>query len=109
MKLKLSKLEFNALYHLFTEYVLNNQASGVTLLRKMLHTLMIDVYHKMYRVAIKSQPKYNIKLTAAEAIAFHLYWYPHIFADESFEGNLLNQIISLIDKKYSQNYAQRTL
>jgi hypothetical protein len=107
MKLKLSRVEFNTLYDLFTQYVLNNQASGVSLLRKLLHTLMIDIYQKMYRIAIKSQPKYNIKLTAAEAIAFHLYWHPHIFADESFEGNLLNQIISLIDKKYSQNYAQR--
>jgi hypothetical protein len=54
---------------------------------------MMEVYLKMYKIAIKSQANYNIKLTASEALAFNIYWNPHPFADNSFEGNLLNKII----------------
>jgi hypothetical protein len=99
MTLKLTRIQFLALYNLYLNVVLKDVA--LTMHDKLTLTMMVRVYQKLYKKAMENKPKYRIKLTEEEAIAFWIYWQGHTFSPSSFEGNLLTTIINSIDQKFA--------
>ena len=99
MKLKLSHQEFTALYLLLQH--INDKYACVDMEDKLLHVLLTSTYIKLHKVSIIKKPKYSVKLSEAEAMAFWICTHDHGLNESSFEGNLLNSINNSIHQKYA--------
>lgn len=98
MKLKLSHSEFIQLLTMYINIVLPYRVDTPT--NKLLYALMIQVYEKLYKMAIKPRKSYLIHLSIAEAIAFWFFWQQHEFEDsKSFEANLIRITNNSIHQK----------
>jgi hypothetical protein len=70
---------------------------------KLLHNLLTSVFKKL-RTKIESFPNrgYSLLLTAAESMAFYLYWQEASFAqDQIYERHLIESKIAEIDKIFA--------
>lgn len=98
MNLKLNHSEFTAMLQMFTAIVLVHQPCD--LLEKLRKALLMQVYEKLYKTAIKPRESYSIKLTLPEAIAFYEFWQLHEFNNPaSYEANLIRATNNLIHQK----------
>lgn len=98
MKLKLSHTEFTALLTMFMNIVLPHDDDSLQgIIEK---ALMMQVYEKLFKQSVPTKPKYNIKLTTAEAAGFFQFWQRHQFANPvSYEANLVRTTNNLIHQK----------
>jgi hypothetical protein len=100
MKLKLTKVEFNALLVFFEMMIVDAKPEGMS--SKMLHSILCEVYEKFYKKAIRIKPKYTIQLKEHEAIGFWFFFQKYQFDSELvFETNLVHKINNSIHQKYS--------
>ncbi len=98
MKLKLTYSGFMFLYELLRDETFKPEPKET--IAKIVRLILVGLYKKFYSKAHTKESKYNIKLNPVEALAFKLYFRAHSFPNASFEGNLINQIITSIHQKY---------
>ncbi len=99
MKIKLTYQQFNCLYSI-VEAVITDDAE-YSMMQKLLLSVLVGVYKKMYVRAIERKTAYCLKLSDSEAIAFWMLFNRNTYAVDSFEGNLLQTINNQIHKKYA--------
>lgn len=97
MKLKLSRIEFEALFAVIGRIT---RLSTMSIEDKLVVELMSYIYSKMYAKAVHYKPKYSITLTGAEAMAFWLYFQKNpLPASFVYETNLIDTISNSIHKQ----------
>lgn len=99
MKMKLTYIQFMALYDMHKTFAISNMPDKLE--DKLLHLLMLGIYQKFYTKAVEKKKKYQISLSVQEAIMFFLYWNKHTHHPTSFEGNLLTTLCNSIHQKFS--------
>lgn len=99
MKLKLKHDEFIALHDMFRD--ISHKYGAQDFWDKLLHVISTNVFLKMYKMAVYKKPKYTLKLSEPEAIAFWILTNDHKLGDSTFLGNLLNTINYSIHQTYT--------
>jgi hypothetical protein len=99
MKLKLTYQQFDALYKIFQQ--LCQKYECVDMIDKMLHVLLTAILIKLHQRSVIRKAAYSIKLAEAEAMCFWEVLHDHKLGNESFEGNLLNEICAAIHQKFA--------
>jgi hypothetical protein len=100
MKLKLTAAEFHALYAFFEHMIKDARPSDMN--GKMLHSILMEIYEKMYRKAFKKKSSYTITLKDHEAVGFYMFFTAFPVPSEMvFEANLINTINNSIHQKLS--------
>lgn len=99
MKLKLTKQEFLALYQLLQQ--LNHKYICQDMEDKLFHILLTSLFIRLHRISVISKPKYSVKISEAEAIAFWVCTHDNKMPESSFEGNLINTINNSIHQKFA--------
>lgn len=75
------------------------QPAGIA--AKLVYSVMLGVYKKLYARAVEKRSKYTITLLPAEAFAFFLLYNNYPLEPASFEGNLITTICNNIHQKYA--------
>jgi hypothetical protein len=100
MKLKLTAAEFHALYAFFEHMIKDARPDGMN--AKMLHSILMEIYEKMYRKAFKKKSSYSVLLKDFEAVGFYMFFSKYSIDPEMvFEANLIRTINNSIHQKLS--------
>ena len=100
MKLKLTYVQFKSLYEVLAGIV--KSAKPVGMQTKMLHSVLMDVYEKMYKKDFAKKKTYSITLKTHEAVAFWMFFQRYqLPAEMVFEQNLVFTISNSIHQKFS--------
>lgn len=101
MKLRLSKIQFFALYDLLQSMIIAANPKGIE--ARLLHSILIGVYKKFYTKAFnKDKRSYTIKLNDEEACSWWLFFSKCQFKrDMVFETALIIKINNTIHQKFA--------
>ncbi len=100
MKLKLTHAEFIALLAFFEHMIKGAKPQGMS--GKMLHSILMSVYEKLYKKAFHRKDRYAISLHDHEALGFWFFFKEYQFdSAQIFEANLIHAINNRIHQKYS--------
>lgn len=100
MKLKLSHKSFAVLFSLMVDAA-GRPTPKDNMYEKLLQTIMVGIYKKLYAKTVEKKASYRITLTPVEAIAFWEYWTDHDYPCTTLAGNLLNQLCNSIHQKFT--------
>lgn len=99
MKLKLTYIQFMALYAILKTVAIAEMPDGIEARRDQ--TIIVAIYQKLYAKAFERKMSYSIKLQPHEAMTFYIYFSLHDFPNSTLEGNILNTINNSIHQKFA--------
>lgn len=100
MNFRFTTMQFNCLYNIFKTIVLEDK-SATTMEEKLVHTIMLRIYKKLYRKAIEHKPRYSVMLDQEEMMAFYIYFKDTRFNNVSLEAVVIGAISGKADKQFA--------
>lgn len=96
LRFKYTKSEMFALRELFEQTVLTDES--ITINDRLLLATLMPVYKRIYAKTFEIKDKYSLSLSAAEAIAFTIY-FCNGFAGNAYEKRLVRLVTAETDKQ----------
>lgn len=104
MKLKLSYIQFKALYSIFQQLFNADAAKPKSIEARLMLSILIGIYVKLYKLSspVTKKKKYSIALNEPEALAFWIFFNKYNFLPEEmiYEANLIDTINNIIHQKF---------
>jgi len=101
MKLKLTRIQFKAMYSLFQNLFVAVKPKEMEAM--LLHSILMGIVKKMYARDFEDRKKYSLTLTDAEAQAFCVFFTKYEMPIELvYERNLILTITNLINQKFAK-------
>lgn len=96
VKLKYNKSEIFAVLALYERTILTDDSKDIE--DRLLLALLLGVYKRIRKMTIDVKDKYTLKYTAAEALAYMIY-FKDVAAANAYEQRLINITIEQTDRK----------